>query len=179
MATMKIQDSGKSCKDNLNYQELTVRCGTVGELFKAPAKRSQLSATKSQANFKPKRLRASAGDRLPALMMAGRKEETHEEADREEAARPGSVRGAAAQHPRIPAGLCRRHGGGRGAEEKGDGVSRRRMIGGMTHVLACYGVYGQGDSCHADFYSDVWRSQSLHRRGAHRSVQCVFRAGGG
>lgn len=76
--TMTIGRRGRarSCSDSRDYQGLMVQCGTAGGFLRVPGKRWQLFDMKSLANINGRNaptFGASAGDGLPALMMADQK----------------------------------------------------------------------------------------------------------
>lgn len=77
--TMTIGRRGRarSCSDSRDCRGLMVQCGTAGEFLRVPGKWWQLFDMKSLANINGRNaptFGASAGDGLPALMMADRKE---------------------------------------------------------------------------------------------------------
>ena len=76
--TMTIGRRGRaqSCSDSRDCRGLMAQCGTAGEVLRVPGKRWQLFDMKSLANINGRnapKVGASAGDGLPALMMADQK----------------------------------------------------------------------------------------------------------
>jgi len=73
--TMTIRRRGRarSCSDSRDCRGLMAQCGTAGEFLRVPGKQWQLFDMKSLANINSRNapvFGASAGDGLPALMMA-------------------------------------------------------------------------------------------------------------